>query len=152
MASYGNGGHILMIPYPASGHMLPHIDLTHQLLLRGLTVTIMVTPKNLYYLNPLLSLHSSSNLQTLVLPFPSHSSIPPGVENMQDVSISFVPDFAAALSKLHDPLVQWFQTHPSPPIAIISDMLLCSWTPLLASHLKIPNICFVVTNAYTVSS
>ncbi|XVE81065.1 hypothetical protein DITRI_Ditri15bG0033200 [Diplodiscus trichospermus] len=152
MPSYGNRGHILMIPYPASGHMLPHMDLTHQLLLRGLTVTIMVTPKNLHYLNPLMSLHSSSNLQTLVLPFPSQSSIPPGVENMQDVPISFVPDFADALSKLHDPLVQWFQTHPSPPIAIVSDMLLCSWTPSLASYLKIPNICFIVTNAHAVSS
>ncbi|XVF65579.1 hypothetical protein PTKIN_Ptkin09bG0259800 [Pterospermum kingtungense] len=139
MPSFGNRGHILMIPYPASGHMLPHMDLTHQLLLRGLTVTIMVTPKNLHYLNPLLSLHYSSNLQTLVLPFHPHSSIPLGVENMQDMPISSVPDFAAALSELHDPLVQWFQTHPSPPIAIISDMLLCSWSPLLASHLKIPN-------------
>ncbi|OMO52910.1 UDP-glucuronosyl/UDP-glucosyltransferase [Corchorus capsularis] len=153
MPSNGNRGHILMIPFPASGHLLPHMDLTHQLLLGGLTVTIMVTPKNLHYLNPLLSLHSSSNnLQTLVLPFPSHSSIPIGVENLQQLFISFAPDFVAALSKLHDPLFQWFQTHPSPPVAIISDMLLCSWTNRLASQLNIPNISFIVINAKAVAS
>ncbi|XVF37702.1 hypothetical protein REPUB_Repub20aG0032300 [Reevesia pubescens] len=67
----GNGVvHILTIPFPAD-HILPHMDLIHQLLLHGLTLTILVTPKNLHYLNPLLSLHSSTNLQTLVLPFPS---------------------------------------------------------------------------------
>ncbi|TYI66580.1 hypothetical protein E1A91_D09G233800v1 [Gossypium mustelinum] len=98
MTNFSNGVHVLMIPFPASGHIFPLMDLAHQILLRGLTVTIMVTPKNLHYLNSLLSLHSSSNLQTLVLPFPSHSSIPHGVENMQDVDISFVPDFAAALT------------------------------------------------------
>ncbi|KAL4296136.1 hypothetical protein GQ457_12G002650 [Hibiscus cannabinus] len=152
MPSYGNGVHVLMIPYPGAGHILPLMDLTHQLLLRGLTVTIIATPKNLHFFNPLLSLHSSSILQTLVLPFPSHSSIPHGVENMQDVDISFVPDFAAALSKLRDPIVNWFETHVFPPAAIVSDMLLCSWTPLLASRLGIPNVCFVVTNAHAASS
>ncbi|GMI96069.1 hypothetical protein like AT1G06000 [Hibiscus trionum] len=152
MASNGNGVHVLMIPYPGAGHILPLMDLTHQLLLRGLTVTIMLTPKNLHYLSPLLSLHSSSNLQTLVLPFPSHSSIPHGVENMQDVDISFVPDLSGALSNLHDPIVTWFETHVFPPAAIVSDMLLCSWTPLLASRLGIPNVCFVITNAHAVSS
>lgn len=152
MISFGNGVHVLMIPFPASGHIFPLMDLAHQLLLRGLTVTILVTPKNNHYLNLLLSFHSSSDLQTLVLPFPSHSPIPHGVENMQDVDISFVPDFAAALSKLHDPLVNWFETHVLPPTAIVSDMLLCSWTPLLASRLGIPNVCFVVTNAHAVSS
>ncbi|KAE8735643.1 UDP-Glycosyltransferase superfamily protein [Hibiscus syriacus] len=152
MTSYCNGVHILMIPYPGAGHILPLMDLTHQLLRRGLTVTVMVTPKNLHYLNPLLSLHSSSNLQTLVLPFPSHSSIPHGIENMQDLDISFVHDFAAALSKLHDPIVNWFESHVSPPVAIVSDMLLSSWTPSLASNLGIPNVCFVFTNAHAVCS
>ncbi|XVE52084.1 hypothetical protein DITRI_Ditri02bG0092700 [Diplodiscus trichospermus] len=147
MQGHSNGVHILTIPFPASGHILPHMDLIHQLLLRGLTVTILVTPKNLHYLNPLLSLHSSINLQTLVLPFPSHSSIPPGVENMQDVTLSFAPDFVTALSQLYDPLVQWFKAHPYPPVAILSDMLLSSWVNSLASHLNIPNLSFSVLNA-----
>ncbi|KAK9934901.1 hypothetical protein M0R45_022030 [Rubus argutus] len=71
--------HILVYPYPAQGHMLPLLDLTNQLALGGLTITIVVTPKNLPMLTPLLSTHPS--IQTLVLPFPAHPKIPPGVEN-----------------------------------------------------------------------
>ncbi|XP_017974707.1 PREDICTED: UDP-glycosyltransferase 89C1 [Theobroma cacao] len=154
MACEGKGvsKHIWVIPFPACGHILPLVDLTHQLLLRGLKVTILVTPKNLCYLNPLLSLHSPSNVQTLVFPFPSHSSLPPGVEQMQDLPISFVPDIATALGKLYDPLFQWFQSHPSPPVAILSDTLLSSWTTKLACHLNIPNISFLPFNVRAVSS
>ncbi|XP_022735224.1 UDP-glycosyltransferase 89C1-like [Durio zibethinus] len=144
------GAHIWVIAFPACGHILPLVDLTHQLLLRGLTVTILVTPKNLCYLNPLLSLHSP-NVKTLVFPFPPHSPLPPGVEQMQDLPISFVPDIANALGKLYDPLFQWFQTHTSPPVAILSDILLSSWTTKLASHLNIPNISFIPFNVAAVS-
>ncbi|XVF84402.1 hypothetical protein PTKIN_Ptkin17bG0034200 [Pterospermum kingtungense] len=147
----GAGAHIWVIPFPACGHILPLVDLTHQLLLRRLTATILVTPKNLSYLNPLLSLHAP-NVKTLVFPFPSHSTLPPGVEQMQDLPISFVPDIATALGKLYDPLFQWFQAHPSPPVAILSDILLSRWTTKLASHLNIPNISFIPFNAAAVFS
>ncbi|MBA0801225.1 hypothetical protein Gohar_011602 [Gossypium harknessii] len=145
----GNGAvHILTIPFPAAGHILPHIDFIHQLLLRGLKVTILVTPKNLHFLNPILSLYSSSNnVETLVLPFPSHPSIPPGVENMVGFPISFGPIFMEAMAELYNPLFQWFQTHPSPPVAIISDMLLSSWANTLSSNLNIHHLTFMVTNA-----
>ncbi|KAE8718335.1 UDP-Glycosyltransferase superfamily protein [Hibiscus syriacus] len=145
-----NGVHVLTIPFPAGGHILPHMDLIHQLLCRGLTVTIVVTPKTLHYLNPLLSLHSSTNVHPLVLPFPTCSSsspIPPGVEIMQDVSLA--PHFIESLSKLFDPLVQWFQTHRSPPVAVLSDMLLSSWVNSLASSLNIQNLSFSVLNPST---
>ncbi|XVF29369.1 hypothetical protein REPUB_Repub15cG0115200 [Reevesia pubescens] len=151
LGKLGTSLHICIIPFPACGHILPLVDLTHQLLLRGLTVTILVTPKNLHYLNPLLSLHSS-NVKTLIFPFPSHSSLPLGVEQMQDLPISFVPDIATALGKLYDPLFQWFQTQSSPPVAILSDILLSSWTTKLASHLNIPNISFIPFNGAAVFS
>ncbi|XVF84399.1 hypothetical protein PTKIN_Ptkin17bG0033900 [Pterospermum kingtungense] len=143
-----SGVHILAIPFPAAGHILPHMDLIHQLLLRGITVTILVTPKNLHFLNPILSLHSpNNNVHTLLRPFPSHPSIPPGVENMAGLPLSFGPFFFSALTKLEDPLVQWFQTHPSPPVAIISDMILGLWVNNLASRLNIHNLSFMVYNA-----
>ncbi|XWS13219.1 hypothetical protein CRYUN_Cryun36dG0018800 [Craigia yunnanensis] len=146
------GVHILVIPFPACGHIRPLMDLTHQLLLRGVTtVTVLVTPKNLCHVNPLLSLHPS-NVQTLVLPFPFLSSIPSGVENLQDVPVSFVHDFITALSELYNPLVKWFQSHPSPPIAILSDMMLASWTTKLGSHLNIPNISFMVFSASAITA
>ncbi|KAI6681397.1 hypothetical protein NL676_035278 [Syzygium grande] len=48
---------ILLSPYPVQGHMLPRLDLTHQLSLRRLALIVLVTPKNLPLLNPLLSAH-----------------------------------------------------------------------------------------------
>ncbi|KAK8684845.1 hypothetical protein V6N13_040861 [Hibiscus sabdariffa] len=153
-ATSGGGKHVCIIPFPACGHILPLMDLTHQLLLRGLTVTIMVTPKNLSYLNPLLSLHSP-NVEPLVFPFPPHPSLPREVEQMQDLPISFLPHIVDALGKLRHPLLQWFQTQrsgKSPPVAVLSDILLSPWTVSLASRLGIPNICFVPFNVAAVYS
>nr|AIL51398.1 glycosyltransferase [Actinidia deliciosa] len=145
MSSSNQGAHILIFPYPAQGHMLPMLDLTHQLAIRGLTITILVTPKNLQTLDPLLSSHPS--IQTLVLPFPHHSSLPSSVENVRDVgNIGNVP-ITIALGKLHDPILQWFKSHPTPPVALLSDYFL-GWTNQLASQLGIPRITFFSSGAF----
>ncbi|MBA0572774.1 hypothetical protein Golob_003095 [Gossypium lobatum] len=109
--------HILVFPYPAQGHMLPLLDLTHQLALRGLTITILVTPKSLPFLSPLLSTHPSS-ITPLVFPFPSHPLIPQGVEHVKDLGNSGNLPIMAALGKLHDPLLNWFNSQTNPPVAI----------------------------------
>ncbi|XVF43299.1 hypothetical protein PTKIN_Ptkin02bG0029000 [Pterospermum kingtungense] len=96
--------HILVFPYPAQGHMLALLDLTHQLALRGPTITILVTPKNLPLISSLLSSHPSS-ITPLVLPFPSHPRIPPGVEHVQDVGSTGIYPIMAALGELYDPLL-----------------------------------------------
>ncbi|XP_043715314.1 UDP-glycosyltransferase 89B2-like [Telopea speciosissima] len=128
--------------------MLPILDFTHQLVLRGLTITILVTPKNLSALNPLLSRHPS--IETLILPFPSHPSIPAGVENVKELPSNSFRSMMTALRQLHDPLLHWFRSHPSPPSAIISDMFL-GWTQNLARQLSIPRIVFSPSGAAFVS-
>ncbi|KAK8516772.1 hypothetical protein V6N13_080871 [Hibiscus sabdariffa] len=141
--------HLLVFPYPAQGHMLPLLDLTHQLALRGLTITILVTPKNLPFISTLLSSHPSS-ITPLVLPFPSHPLIPPGVEHVKDLGNSGNLPMMAALSKLHDPLVDWFNSHSNPPVAILSDFFL-GWTRRLATNLQIPRITFFSSGAFVAS-
>ncbi|KAF3455677.1 hypothetical protein FNV43_RR00318 [Rhamnella rubrinervis] len=138
--------HVLVIPYPAPGHLFPILDLCNQLALRGLTLTILVTPKNLPLLKPLLSLHPST--EALVLPFPSHPDIPPGIENMQELPLSFIPSILSALSKLHDPVLKWFQSHTSPPIAMITDSFFTPWTHPLACRIGIRNVVFSPLNAH----
>ncbi|XP_058193563.1 UDP-glycosyltransferase 89A2-like [Rhododendron vialii] len=140
--------HILIFPYPAQGHMLALLDLTHQLALHGLTLTILVTPKNLPTLNPLLSAHRS--IKTLVLPLPHHPSLPAGVENVRDIGNSGNVPIINALGKLHDPITQWFKSHPNPPVALISDFFL-GWTLHLANQLGIPRIAFYSTRAFLTS-
>ncbi|KAM7484470.1 hypothetical protein LguiA_000479 [Lonicera macranthoides] len=132
--------HILVFPYPAQGHMLPILDLTHQLALRGLTITILITPKNLPILTPLLSTHPST-IHTLIFPFPHHPSLPSTVENVKDIGNSANVLIINALGKLHLHIIQWFMSHPKPPVALLSDFFL-GWTQHLAHQLSIPRICF----------
>ncbi|PIA57607.1 hypothetical protein AQUCO_00600376v1 [Aquilegia coerulea] len=134
------GAHILVFPYPAQGHMIPLLDLTHQLALRGLTITILITPKNLPILTPLLSTHPNS-ITTLVLPFPSHPSIPTGVENTKDLPNGSFNAMMHAMSEFSNPIIHWFQSHSSPPIVILSDTFL-GFTNQLASQLGIKHLVF----------
>ncbi|CAN1138124.1 UDP-glycosyltransferase 89B2 [Linum perenne] len=145
--------HILIFPYPAQGHLIPLLDFTHHLAVRRqLRITILVTPKNAALLQPLLSRHPQ--IQTLILPFPDHPSVPPGVENTKDLPSatdkSAHVSFIHAISGLRSPLLHWFQTTPSPPSAIISDMFL-GWTHRLASDIGIPRIVFSPSAAVALS-
>lgn len=137
MSSSTTGGpHILAYPYPDSGHIIPLLDLTHRLIARGLTVTVLVTPESLPLLQPLLSTHPSS-IQPLVL------SAPPGESRVAKVH---------AMSQLYYPtLLQWFRSHPSPPVAIISDYFL-GWTHHLACELGVRRLVFSPSGAFGFSA
>ncbi|XP_021731146.1 UDP-glycosyltransferase 89B2-like [Chenopodium quinoa] len=133
--------HILVIPYPAQGHMIPLLDLTHHLLsTRRLTITVVTTPMNLPLLSPLLTLFPS-NITPLVLPFPWAPGIPAGKENTKDLPPASFRQIIPALAKLRDPLSHWFESHPSPPVAIISDMFL-GWTHRFAVELGVKRVVF----------
>ncbi|XP_022977594.1 UDP-glycosyltransferase 89A2-like [Cucurbita maxima] len=139
--------HLLLFPYPAQGHMLPLLDLTHFLASYGFPITVLVTPKNLPILQPLLSAHPA--VQTLVLPFPSVPGLPPGVENIKDIGNEGNVPIIVALRQLQDPIVAWFKSHPSPPSAIISDFFL-GWTQSLAQKLQIPRVSFFSSGCWVV--
>ncbi|KAK4350383.1 hypothetical protein RND71_029696 [Anisodus tanguticus] len=128
--------------------MLPLFDFTHQLVTNEIAITILVTPKNLPILNPLLSKHPLIN--TLVLPFPSHPSIPAGVENVKDLPAGGFRSMMYTLRKLRDPILDWFNNHPSPPSAIISDMFL-GFTHEIATQLGIRRYVFSTSGALALS-
>ncbi|KDP31397.1 hypothetical protein JCGZ_11773 [Jatropha curcas] len=133
--------HILIYPFITSGHIIPLLDLTHRLLNRGLIVTILVTPKNLTLLDPLLSGHPSSQLQKLVLPDPE--DFPPS-KNRLIVIMRF-------LRERHYPLLlNWFQSHTSPPVGIISDFFL-GWTHEFACQVGVRRIVFSPSGAFAFS-
>lgn len=104
--------HLLVYPFSASGHIIPLLDLTRILLRRGLTITVIVSEVKLQFADP-------------------------------EISSSSHPLIAKVIStnKLFDPNVQWFKSHPSPPVAIVSDFFL-GWTNELASHLGIRRVVF----------
>ncbi|XP_010557081.1 PREDICTED: UDP-glycosyltransferase 89C1 [Tarenaya hassleriana] len=146
--------HVLVIPFPQSGHMLPHLDLTHQLLFRGAVVTVVVTPNNSTYVDPLRRLHSPENLRTLILPFPSHPLIPSGVESLQQLPLQALPHMLEALSGLRDPLSDWLRRQPPSdlPAAIVGSSFLSPWINKLADEFSLKSICFLPINAHSVAT
>ncbi|CAK7323180.1 unnamed protein product [Dovyalis caffra] len=150
MTILSTGAHVLVFPFPAQGHMIPLLDLADQLVTRGLTITILVTPKNLPLLNALLS--KNPTIKTLVLPFPNHPAIPFGIENAKDLppnigSITMIH----ALGELYQPLLSWFKSHLSPPVAIISDMFL-GWTHHLSCQLGVRRFVFSPSGAMALAT
>ncbi|CAN8321386.1 unnamed protein product [Cochlearia groenlandica] len=138
--------HILVFPYPAQGHLLPLLDLTHQLCLNGdITISIIITPKNLPYLSPLLSAHPST-VSAITFPFPHHPSLPPGVENVKDIGGSANPLIMTSLRNLQEPIKNWLSSHDNPPKAIISDFFL-GWT----IDLGLPRFAFFSSGAFLAS-
>ncbi|XVF08880.1 hypothetical protein REPUB_Repub07fG0042400 [Reevesia pubescens] len=149
MEILSRNGHVLVFPFPAQGHLIPLLDLTHHLAATtDLTITILVTPKNLHFLTQLLSSHP--HIQTLVLPFPPHPSIHPDVENVKDIPQHCLTSFIHNLGQLYHPLLSWFESHPSPPSVIVSDMFL-GWTQRLASRLGVKRIVFSPSGAMALS-
>ncbi|MED6120640.1 hypothetical protein PIB30_022755 [Stylosanthes scabra] len=138
--------HIVVFPYPAQGHMLPLLDLTQKLALHGLTITIIITPKNLSTLKPLLTAHPTT-IRTLTLPFPSHPNLPAGAENIREVGNTGNYHFINALSKLQTPIIHWFCSQTNPPSALISDFFL-GWTQQLADKIGIKRIAFFSSGAF----
>ncbi|KAJ0939560.1 putative UDP-glucuronosyl/UDP-glucosyltransferase [Helianthus annuus] len=145
----GSKTHILVFPYPAQGHMLSLLDLTHQLATRNIFITILITPHNLPTLSALLSAHPTT-ITTLILPLPPHPAIPPGIENVKDLPGSAFKSFMVALGGLYDPVYKWCSNHSNPPVAIISDFFL-GWTHRLASELGIRRYTFSPSGALAIS-
>ncbi|KAK6921072.1 UDP-glucuronosyl/UDP-glucosyltransferase [Dillenia turbinata] len=133
--------HVLMFPYPSSGHIIPLLDLSHHLAKRGLSIAFLITPPNLPLLQPLLSSHPSS-IHPLILSPPeptTGTSSPPGLSHK-----------LLALRQLRNPVIEWFHSHPSPPVAIISDFFL-GWTQELSAELGIPRLVFCPSGAFGIS-
>ncbi|XP_052179289.1 flavonol 3-O-glucosyltransferase UGT89B1-like [Diospyros lotus] len=131
--------HVLLCPFPTSGHIIPMLDMASLLLSRGLKLTVLVTPTLLHLLDPVISRHASSgSVQPLVLPLPSvhrTSNLPWPLEDMY------------ALCDLAGPITDWFRSHPSPPVAIISDFFL-GWTHRLATDLGVPRLVLESSGAF----
>ncbi|KAK0573245.1 hypothetical protein LWI29_004861 [Acer saccharum] len=144
MSRSGEIVHVLVFLYPAQGHTLPLLDLTHQLSLCNITITVLTTPKN----KPLLN--ANPTIQTLVFPFPSHPLIPPGVENVREFGNRGNLPVMLTLTNLFDPIVDWFQSHHNLHVAIISDFFL-GWTLSLTNQIHIPRINFCSFGAFLCS-
>lgn len=123
------------------------LHLADQLITKGLTLTILITPKNLQFLNPILSKHPM--IKTLVLNLPEHPKIPLGFENIKDLgNLKNVP-MINALGKLYTQIVEWFYGLDVKvrPVAIVSDFFL-GWTEKLSNEIGVRRIGFYTSSVF----
>ncbi|KAF8747749.1 hypothetical protein HU200_013155 [Digitaria exilis] len=144
------GPHVLLVPYPAQGHMLPLLDLGALLAARGLAVTVAVTSGNAPLVEPLAAAFPSS-VAILALPFPEDTPLlPAGIlagENTKDLPCHLFRPFMASLAALRPPLLAWCRApqqqggHRRRVTAVVSDFF-TGWTQPLAAELGVPHVTF----------
>ncbi|PON47714.1 UDP-glucuronosyl/UDP-glucosyltransferase [Parasponia andersonii] len=129
--------HVLVYPTFGAGHFYATLELTRQLLTRGIVVTLVVTANDLSSpkVEQLLSDYPPSSFQPLVLPTYEFTDMGP--------TRNFIFANVRGQRELHYPaLLNWFKSQPSPPpVAIISDCLL-GWTNHLANEIGVPRLLF----------
>ncbi|OEL37388.1 UDP-glycosyltransferase 89B1 [Dichanthelium oligosanthes] len=143
--------HILVVPYPAQGHMIPLLDLAGLLASGGARVTVAVTPATAPLLVPLLAAHRDGTaVRALVLPFPSHPALPAGVECAKDAPPTLFAALIVALAGLRGPLASWVRERSGTPdrvVAVLADHS-CGWAQPLAAELGVAGIVFSPSGVY----
>ncbi|KAJ3704672.1 hypothetical protein LUZ61_008377 [Rhynchospora tenuis] len=129
---------VFMIPFFATGHLIPMADLARLLAAHpNVEPTIVTTPANADLIRPSLASDvADKTVRILTYPFPP-VGLPPGVENLSTAPSdeSWRVDKAARLSQsTHDLLLQDHK-----PDAIISDVQFW-WTTQIANELSIPRL------------
>jgi UDP-glucoronosyl and UDP-glucosyl transferase len=139
--------HVLIIPFPAQGHLIPLLDLAHHLSLHhGFTLSILVTPQSLPLIQSFLS--STPAASPLLFPFPFHPAIPSGAEHARHLPTHIHPVLLSRpLSLLRPQILSWAKSIPNPVTLVISDFFL-GWTEALARDIGVPRVNFVCISAF----
>nr|XP_043637128.1 UDP-glycosyltransferase 92A1-like [Erigeron canadensis] len=148
--------HIIMLPMMAQGHLIPFLELAHQLINKNssFTITIVNSPLNINYLHTAIANHPSLPSQIHLQPLEFNSSnhgLPPNSENTEGLSLAQVIKLFHAGASLEAPLRQFINdvvaNEGRPPVCIISDVFM-GWANEVAKSFGIFNYSFTTGGAY----
>ncbi|KAL5990214.1 hypothetical protein ACLOJK_011111 [Asimina triloba] len=144
--------HIVMLPFPAQGHLIPFVALAKLIEQRTdhtITITILTTQQNIPTLRS--SLPPDTSIRLAALPFnPSDHGLPPHAQNTDSLPTALFVKLLHASQSLQ-PSFQSFITHLSqsqgPPLCIIADVFF-GWTVDVARKLGIFHTVFTTCGGY----
>ncbi|XP_043688434.1 UDP-glycosyltransferase 91C1 [Telopea speciosissima] len=126
--------HITMLPWLAMGHLIPFLELSKCLALKGHRITLISTPRNIKRLSNL-----SPNLSPLItlieLPLPHVHGLPENAESSMDIHTNKSQHLKMAFDGLEAPIAAFLER--STPDWIIYDYA-SHWLPTIATRLGVP--------------
>ncbi|XP_020250740.1 anthocyanin 3'-O-beta-glucosyltransferase-like [Asparagus officinalis] len=146
MASSAPKLKVFFIPFYATGHMLPFLDLAFLFSTRpDIETTLLITAANASLLQPTIDSYGQ-RIKLLLFPFPSaESGLLPGQENVSSIPYADIYKMCTAADFSRDPIETLLRLHS--PDAVVSDISF-SWMSSLASELGIPNVIFHVIGVF----
>ncbi|VAI68069.1 unnamed protein product [Triticum turgidum subsp. durum] len=154
--------HVLVVPFPAQGHMIPVLDLIggpFDLSSGAPCEAITVGPprgpwtsphRHCYPVTgPLLAPLLGGAIRAVTLLFPTHLAFPAGIESAKGCPPALMGTLIVAFTGLRGPLSSWVRARSGSPdriVAILSDFF--GWTQPLAAELGLPRITFSCCAVY----
>ncbi|RWW35985.1 hypothetical protein BHE74_00059023 [Ensete ventricosum] len=143
--------HIVMLPWPAFGHLLPFMELSKRIAQHGHRVSLLVTKRNIQRL-PRVPPHLSSLLRFVELTMPSIEHLPENAEASIDLpSDELRPYLRRAFDAFQHQLSSFLQqTLPRVPDWIVLDYA-AYWAPPVAAEFGVPCAFLSLFNAAVMS-
>ncbi|CAI8612878.1 unnamed protein product [Vicia faba] len=142
--------HVVFVPFPTPGHMIPMIDTARLFAKHGVNVTIINTHANASTFQKSIDtdFNSGYSIKTQLIHFPSSQvGLPEGVENVKDGTNSeILGKIVQGILMLQDQIEILLQDLQ--PDCIITDMMY-AWTVESAAKLNIPRIHFYSSSIFS---
>nr|GLL18926.1 UDP-glycosyltransferase 91A1-like isoform X2 [Ipomoea trifida] len=143
MAINGEGGkplHIVMFPWLAFGHMIPYLELSKLIALKGHKVSFVSTPRNIDRL-PKLSASLASQISFVKLPLPHVKNLPENAEATIDVPYDKVKYLKLAHDGLQESMAKFLEDSCPDWVFLDFDAY---WLPSVASKLGVSTAFFSI--------